>query len=190
MKKLRAYTKTSEGKAKMAEVIESYIEQGQSQTQGGSKIITLDEMNKIADGMIETLKSTARAKGLPDSVLKHFDSLHHSSPVLIKGKNKKEYEIEISFGDDLSRFSLRLENGDRTGDGVENIVSLFDTGYSAKRSVKGIWDEHEELGIITSLKHREGLNFMSESVNEFNRSYGSNYKVKAVITADPEYYTR
>jgi hypothetical protein len=93
----------------------------------------------------------------------------------------------------LSRPSLLITSGDargkRTGGGVENIVSLFDTGYKTNKQVHGVWDSHSELGDIGSKTERQALYFIEKAVSRFNLYYAKDYRSEAVIVSDGKFYS-
>lgn len=193
MKKVQAYANTSAGKALIKSKIKEYRETGIEKTAGGSVILTEQRMCRIAENMITILKTNAGLAKLPQSVLSHFDSLEYTRPLKL---NDTSYFIEIHFTDDLSRLSLKIMTGKykgkRTGDGIENIVSLFDTGYPmddrSLKPVHGVWDGHEEAGIIRSRTFRDELRFMQNSIDEFNRVIGKRYGVVAYLNHEDGYY--
>lgn len=191
MSKVRAYTKTNEFKDRCNNYISKCRIDGKSRTDGGGTIITEDTMCKAAETMITILKQTAQEHQLPKSVQEHFNSLDYSQPEIV-GKYGDTYQIDIWFTDDLSRMSLLIAKGNRagtrTGSGIKNIVSLFDTGYTANSAVFGVGSGHENTDVIKSLEHRDGKWFMSEAIESFNRLWGEIYGVHAIITADPEFY--
>lgn len=192
MSKVNAWAKSDEGKLRCQEHIDKCRKEGKQKTDGGGIIITEELMCKAAETMISILKQTAQAHQLPTSVLDHFNSLEYSQPKVV-GTTGNKYQIDIWFADNLSRMSLLVVKGSRagqrTGQGIKNIVSLFDTGYSASSSVFGVWDGHEDDGIIKNLAHRDGKRFMSEAIESFNRVWGKVYDVYAVVSADPEFYS-
>lgn len=184
MKKINSYAKSADGKEKISNTISKYRQEGRDITYGGGRVTTVESMAKAAETMISILKQTAASKMLPQSVLDHFNSLSYSQPEII-GKEGNQYKIDIFFTDDLSRPSLTIvsgaKKGQRTGEGVKNIVSLFDTGYDADKKVYGLWEKHENLGIVSSVSHRDSLGFMKEAVEMFNRSEGISYNAVAYI---------
>lgn len=193
MRMLEEYKKSPAGKEKFRNYINNLVTTGGAgaKTSGGSHVTTLNDMRKYAEELILMLKSIAYRKQLPESVQRHFDSLQYSEPREIHG----EWVIEIMFMDDLSRMSLRVKNKDgsvgRTGDGIDNIVSLFDTGYEASKSVYGYWDRSDGTSRrIKSKKERDGIGFMQEVVDDFNNTFAGREDVYAKITADEEYYLR
>ena len=189
--KVKEFIKSPDGKTRINDFILDSAESGRMSTEGGGKILTLDMMNQAADTMIRILRETAAISKLPESVLAHFNSLTHSSPIRMpSGK----YRIDIYFKDDLSRMSLisvfGQREGSRTGEGIENIVSLFDTGYRAGDTVFGIWEHHSEPNPIESLQMRESKFFMRKAVDRFNQEYGKQYSAEASITAPDEFYSK
>lgn len=192
MLKVRAYAKTNEGKKRSQEYIAQCRKEGRNITYSGEMVVTEEVMCRAAETMISTLKQVAQEQQLPASVQEHFNSLEYSQPKIV-GKQADAYQIDIWFADDLSRMSLLIPNGSRagqhTGDGIQNIVSLFDTGYTASRSVFGTWDGHEDVGVIKSREIRGGKQFMSQAIESFNRAWGEIYGVRAMIAADTEFYS-
>ena len=188
MIKVKAWAKSPEGQKRMHDTIKAYREQGVKETKAKSRIVSKNDMARIAEEMIRILQSKAQAAGLPQSVLEHFYSLVYDPPVTVDEKNGV-YTVDIYFQDDLSRMSLLItkgkRKGQRTGDGIENIVSLFDAGYEASKPVFGTWHGHEDLGNIRSKTHRDGANFIRDAIDTFNQKYGAEYFVTA--SASEEY---
>lgn len=93
----------------------------------------------------------------------------------------QSYEYRISFGrsdDDLTRNSLLITSGEkneqRTGEGIENIIALFERGYVIGKTVPfGKW-ESKSRGFkqdTIALGRRAGLNAIAECIERFNRTY-------------------
>lgn len=192
MSKVRAYVKTNECKKRSQEYIAQCRQDGRITTESGETIITEEIMCRAAETMIATLRQIAQEHQLPASVQEHFNSLEYSQPRVV-GNQGEAYQVDIWFSDDLSRMSLLIPTGkragQRTGDGIQNIVSLFDTGYSASHSVFGTWGGHEEDGVIRSRSQLDGKHFMSQAVDSFNRAWSEIYGVRAMIAADTEFYS-
>lgn len=186
MRKAKQYEKSEAGKKRIAEYIDKCRKEGKHITESGGVIITEQDMIRAAEEMIKILRDTAFAKNLPESVKEHFYSLYYNQPIPY-GKEGGQYKVDIQFGDDLSRMSLKITSGkrkgERTGEPIENIVSLFDTGYDASKQVFGSWDGHGD-DTIGSLTHRDALNFMEEAIDAFNREYGGRLNVIAYISSD------
>lgn len=196
MAKVKDYAKSKEGKRRMREYIDWCIENNHPLA-SGDKLVTKDKMEFLAGKMIEILKATATASGLPASVLEHFDSLSSSTPAI---DGRGVYRVDIFFTDDLSRPSLSAvkynsqtgkyeKTGATIGEGVYNIVSLFDTGYmvTKNRNAFGFWEKENVL--TTILPEREALYFMERAVETFNRMYGSEFKVDAQVHGGSKYYS-
>lgn len=62
--------------------------------------------------------------------------------------------------------------------GVDDMAKLFNDGYSAGGTVVGEW--HGMM--ISSLQHREGLDFVNKGVDAFNSSYGGEYNAHAEVS--------
>lgn len=92
----------------------------------------------------------------------------------LQGSNG-EYTISIGFDEDaVRRKSLDPE---KYPDGLTNIVKLFVTGYSARGTVRGVWEGHGDA-VIESLKERRANDFLEQAVAEFNKKYDGNAKAK------------
>ena len=194
-KRLKEYEKSSEGKKRKKEFLENCIENDIRKTEAGSVIVTEEMMEEAARLMIQTLKNVAFAtEELPESVRAHFASLDNSPPTKVSTPLGDRYIVNIYFTDDLSRFSLVIAKGRRrgqfTGEGIDNIVSLFDTGFAAKSTAHGLWYGHEDIGPIKSKQSRAGLYFMRDAVRLFNDKFSKKYGVEAYIAADSKYYAR
>lgn len=192
MSKVKGFVDSDVGQKKMDNKIMHYRKSDTSKTAAGCNIITFEEMNDFAYKMIDILTNQNEVYSLPESVRNHFEYLVHTEP---KELYEGVYYTDIMFSPetDLSRKSLFAlkgkKAGTRTGSGIKNIVSLFDTGYNASKRVVGSWDGHSMEGQqVYSLTHRDPLGFMLESVEEFNRQYKDLYGVEAMITADTEFY--
>lgn len=186
LKKMKEWEESDAGQAKINREIYKLRreKQGIYRTEGGSNIVTIDAMHRAAQIMIKVLQETASAHRLPASVLDHFNSLEYNAP-MVAGKQGEWYAVEIYFEDDLSRPSLLIVSGkragQRTGEGIDDIVSLFNTGYEyTGHIVTGVWDSHPEAPApLVARRSRDGLNFMEEAVSSFNRQYGAMYNVYA-----------
>lgn len=198
MDSVRKYAESKEGKKRMAQKIAEYKRDGVEMTGGGSMIMTLRKMEQIADSFIDMLQMNAYTSRMPQSVYEHFDSLKHTSiePVSSFGSdnygstNVENYSVDIYFEDARThrtfRPSLRIPAkifsgfSARTGDGIDNIVLLFNNGYArTRKAVSGIWDGHEELGIVWGTRERAGMHFIEATIEEFNRIY-NRYGVTAM----------
>lgn len=121
------------------------------------------------------------------------------------GKGKSggiKYRIDVGFHDEsaLHRNSLRksMIGKQRTGKGIDNIISLFDTGGGSK-VVHGYWDGREDYNsnngnppyITTPVPVFSQTGFMLAAVESFNRECGDVYSCVATISApDPRFYIR
>lgn len=90
-----------------------------------------------------------------------------------------KYYINISFDGDKFRESLVP---DKYG-GVDNIVALLNSGYSAGHTVYGVWNGHTD-NKIPSLAERGGAHFIEQAVAEFMSSYAKLYGVTDIEVAD------
>lgn len=188
-----AYIKSTAGQKKIEDCIKKYTKNDVRETDAGSKVITISVMKEAANELINLMKT--KASGTPDSVIEHFNSLDVLGPY---ESNDGEYIMGIYFKDDVSRVSLYEE---KYPEGLRNIVALFNNGYSAGDYVYGYWDGHtpssassenvlrQHYGAsytyIRSLRHRDGMHFINNAVDEFIGKHGTEYNVTAEV--GPEY---
>ena len=152
---------------------------GVGQTQGGSKLLTAAEAEWLASQFIAILRS--KASGLPESVAAHFASLDHGGASEFA---EGFFTVPIYFGDDLSRPSLFDVFTDApTGEGIDNIVALFNNGANASGRVFGFWDGHD-LGPVWSVPTRPALGFMQAAKSDFEGAYGGAYGAYIILGGD------
>ncbi len=183
MDKVNAFSKSNTGSKKINEYIDKCVKDGRGVTEAGSTIVTKQAMIRAAETLIMKLKESASQYNLPNSVREHFNSLRATAPY---ESGKQGYKIDITFEDDLSRMSLLItsgkNSGQHTGEGISNIIALFNNGYDASSKVFGLWESHGEN--ISSLTHRDSLNFMESTVESFNREWGNFYNAYAYISSE------
>lgn len=180
--KLEAYAKSPAGKKAIRDVIHDIIIGSKQSIDGG--IVTLQGMDDLAFEFKSMINDEAAIVSLPDSVFSDLDSLWYQDP---HEREDGKYEVVFTFDGDVSRPSLMSIFGKRnepktvgrTGDGIENIVYLFETGYPVSsegtpRHVYGTWDGHEDLGVIRSRNVMAGLHFIQSAVDKFNAKYSKN----------------
>lgn len=201
MGKVGAYSRSVEGKLRMKQRIDSLASAGINKTAGGGEIITETDMYRAAIKMMDVLKQAARESNLPPSVMQHILTMDCSKPYKMSDGHM---EIWIYFGGDMHRDSLEdgygyYEDkfGGYTGEGVNNIVALFNNGAHAKNYTYGWWNGHAAAGDavahsgaddgfawVKSKKDREGLHFIQQAVNDFNGNYSADYNVTAIAGDD------
>lgn len=187
-KKLKQWSLTKPGKQRMSDAIRTMKKQGKRKTAGGSEILTIPMMQALAQELIHTLKTTAASYNLAPSVMKHFDSLDYA----IEDSGSGDYECYIYFTDDLSRNSL--ETDDSQGEGINNIVALFNNGYVASAPKYGWWNGHSPTGesvyrsgqnnnsaYVRSTQARPSLHFMQAAIEDFYKKYKSKYKMSVLL---------
>lgn len=187
MSKAKAFSESPEGKRRMEACIEKYKMEGRTETAAGSKIVTEKMMWEAVSKFLYVMRTTAADYDLPESVIRHINSMESSSRIT---KTPEGFEIYLYFGGDLHRDSL---DNDLGYEGIDNIVALFNNGYHAKNYVYGWWDGHRATGDSVlrsgpyndfawarSKKEREPLRFIQQAVADFNANYGAGYGVTAV----------
>lgn len=188
-KKVQAYSKTKAGKEKMRQAIEYKRDHNEPRTGCGDEILTRAKMVELANELIDVIKSTAASYDLASSVMRHFESLNFRVQDIGKGK----YSCEIYFSDDMSRESL--DAGEYTGDGINNIVALFNNGYVASAPKYGWWNGHMATGeslyrsgtfdgnyaYIKGTQARPSLHFMQQAISSFVGKYKGVYPLNVLL---------
>lgn len=191
---INKYLSSNKGKEKVRNVLTSYAQQGKVKTNAGSLIFSEDIMfravNDLKAMIIKNyMEADASNPNHPNSVFMDVSSISADLPILTNG----QYEVALRFTNNLSRDSLDSDNYD----GVDNIIALFNNGYTARNYVYGWWDVHKFPGghavinnvvvdsdIYTRSKlSREGSHFMQKAVDEFNAAYGR-YGITAILNKD------
>lgn len=95
---------------------------------------------------------------------------HSSTPVMPDGSAT----ASISLGGDLFRPSLYPAGYG----GVNNIVALFNNGYTASHHVYGSWHGNR----VRSRLSRPGLHFMQAAVADFNGGHGAANNIVARLS--------
>lgn len=186
--KFNQWAKSPEGRAKISGKMEEYYKKGISRTKSGDDIVSEKRIAIAASKFRRCLESAARDAGLPDSVMAHILSMDYNPKPIYVGDG---FEILFLFGGDLHRDSLDNDEG---YEGIDNIVALFNNGYSAKDYVYGWWDGHsptgsallrsatpgEDFAWVRSKKDRAPLHFIQKAIDDFNGNYGSELNMTAV----------
>lgn len=173
MSKTKAFAESTEGKKRMEACLEKYKKEGRSSTAAGGKLITEETMYEAGDKMISVLRDMARNMDLPESVMKHFDSLDCLPPVRMPDGS---YTMAIYFEDDLHRDSLMPDRYE----GAHNIIAILNNGYSENKNMEKVWGVWHGAR-IHALTGRAGLQFMQQAVSDFNGNYSSDYGVVASV---------
>ena len=178
-KKIMDYAKSDKGQKRMTSTLKKYVNTNVDKTDAGSTVINKKRMRAAAKALVNYVKTAAQSSGVADSVLADISTLKASEPKYVGGTT---WEVELSFGGDLSRPSLEPE----TYGGVTNIIALFNNGYpkDAGRSaaiahVSGYW--HGEF--VNARPSREALHFMQQAVIEFNTKYAQTHNTYVTLDA-------
>lgn len=143
--------------------------------------------DKVPDSIQELLNEDLGIRGM----VSPYEFSIYSQGVEFKGA--ANYQLDIGFSDTFSsntklyRPSLRWKRRRSPYKGINNIISLFDTGYTARSRAYG-YNRHGDY--VASTPHRDGMAFMSTAVEMFNNKYGDEYNCYAYISADPQFYIR
>lgn len=176
---IKKYHKTSEGK----EMIEDYkIVYSMSKpksfsaryAKSGIKPMTKKRKKEIAEDMADILHRHI----ISDTASKHGDGLKsfERSSIIVKSSllDDGSTSMKVLFDKNaIHRDSLVPD----VYDGVDDIIRLFEKGYTAHGSVKGVWATHGAEA-VWSLKHRDPNDFMNAAVSEFNRKHWKEAKAE------------
>lgn len=187
--KIKAFSETDIGKEKMRDAIREKRKSGDGKTAFGSEILTTKRMAELAEELITVIRNTAASYDLAPSVMEHFDSLRY----IVQDHGDDTFECDIYFADDLSRDSLETDYN--PGDGIDNIIALFNNGYVASAPKYGWWNGHsptgESLGhsltgdesyaYVKGKQARPSLHFMQRSIDEFYSKYKNKYPLSVVL---------
>lgn len=177
--KFLSYMQSPQYKADMKGQIAQLRKSGKDGDALGLDIVSIPEMEAALQALIGILRSYSG--GLPSSVAAHFDALVASGISI--ASDDSGASASVSFGGDLSRPSLVRSDGSAAG-GIDDIVMLFDQGYSASSRVYGYYSNWGALKrdpaegpsgdmVIASLQTRPGLGFLESAIDAFNAQYGS-----------------
>lgn len=170
MSKVQAYSQSSAGKKKIADSIADIQDNG-GVAQSGARFRTQSDVEQAVEIMKGLLYRSADASGLPESVMEAFDEMSHSTTLV---QPDGSATASISLGSDLSRQSLDPFRYS----GIDNIVALFNRGYTASDHAYGYWH-----GIkMRSLKERPALYFMQAAVADFNSGHGASNNIVATLS--------
>ena len=194
--KLAAYLKSPAAKKKIDAKMQEYHSSGAAYTTSGVSLAPEDRMMHASAKFMELLHKNALACDLPASVIKHIEDMMSARPI----QTKDGFELPLFLGGDLHRNSL--DDGWGIGsngyNGIDNIVALFNNGYTASNYVYGWWYGHRgttpevrfrsgDLGFgdvddawVRSKISREPLHFIQQTIADFNGNYGADYDVTAV----------
>lgn len=170
--KAKACTSTAQFQKKIEQKADALITSGGIYDTIGGRKVTISGMEMAAGKFIEVLQNEIAGS---DIAISSAISLDHGAPQKV-GTNR--YQIDVWFTNNMHRDSLVPG---KYG-GVDNIVALFNNGYSAGNSVYGIW--HGEQ--IASLTERTGIHFIESAVRNYMANYASEYGV-IDIAVDPAY---
>lgn len=189
LSKLQKWSKSDEGKKTMDHAIHDLEVNGVSTTNAGSLIMTPQMKYLAARALIwqvnEIVDNYRAAGKIPDSIAALASTLGYGSIEYMENSTYFGSKISLSFQDDVYRNSLWYEDKEtgeqlRTGDGIDNIVMLFNDGYGPIKQVWGRWETHNDI-LVGSKTFREHLGFLDEAVEIFNATDGLHYNCYAYI---------
>lgn len=201
--KVNSYMKSEECNKKVKSYISDCASKGVKSTPSGAPVLTKETIEEVSNLFLKMYYESAN-QFIPDMSI-----TGSGKGAFSVAQNMKEMTmLEIEFNPDSSRQVVTLGFPDdsilhrnslyyrdrfnnqirRTGGGIDNILALFNNGYSTGEitQVSGYWErhEHEHKGKIRSRKYFYGYNFMSEVIEEFNSTYGAMYNCKAICIND------
>lgn len=183
---VNAWAESETGKRVMSNYIKGCAAKGAT-TRSGASVVDLDMMRRDAAILANEIVKTAASYDLAPSVMHDISSIACSEPYQTNDGN---FRIDLGFTADLSRESLYDD-----GEGIVNIIALFNNGYMASDRVYGFWEGHKYTGsenvlrvtpgenyaYIPSKIGRPALQFMQQAVRNYNETYGKRHYAKAVL---------
>ena len=184
--KLEAINNTDKIKRKKEKVLKQH-QRDDEPFANGEYVIGPKAAARLADALVQLIKMR-----LPESIREVGNSITCGKPY----KSGDGYHVAIHF-DKNAIYRDSLENDDPyfseyngfTGEGIENIVALFNNGYNAGGNVYGWWQGHrptgeafarsthgsEDYSWVKSVKSRDPMHFMQDAVEEFNTMFKDKY---------------
>lgn len=172
-RKIKTYAKTDSGKKKMNSFIKG--KNGVDMVKYNGKLIPADEfMYMVAEDFYDELLSIAYGElSLPEqkSVRENIAATTVSGRPEIIGEYSGDghlWSIDIAIGGTdkaalyRNSFRVRSNSEKRTGDGIDNIIAMFNNGVKADGAVFGNWDGHGHDG-YWSERTRPTLKFVQEA---------------------------
>lgn len=186
MDKVRKFSKTDNGKSIMNKKIKSYMHDGVFRTNGNSTIATesdmIHEAEKLKRSILDTVQSLVASGELPECIYQIVNEMNIEMPFERKSfiDGETQYEMGLWFDDDMiKRQSLmRVDNKDiRTGNGINNIVAMFNNGVDTDKTVFGIWENHlgQEIFVGKSKNKRPALRFMQDGIESYKKYLMTEY---------------
>ena len=195
LSKTHAFIKSQRGQRRIKTVLKQAMQNG-GVLPSGRKVI--DEID-IALAVTEFLSLLrAYAADLPDSVYKPIVEAYDGTPVY----TPRGCEVPIYFAGDMSRESLEDGEYGRTGEGVDNIVAVFNNGAHARATAYGWWTSESvrtpyslksaggDSVWVPSKKDRAPMQFIQRAVNDFNSGWGKDNGVHISAADIAEIYQR
>lgn len=173
--------KTPEAMREAQILLEEYIKSGgigSLVSKTGHKIPTLRMMKDIANKFIDILSDVVGSYPsgslyytMPESIARYL----YNARIMGPEKRGNTFVFKIDIPGNLHRESLYPAG---YPDGVDNIVRLFDEGYTAKHMA---FKKMPNGMTKYSLTHRNALNFMQSAADAFNSSLGQEWGAKVSI---------
>jgi len=164
--------------------VDGYMLGTESISADGATQFNIKPLNETAEMFISTMKDEISRLEISRLAAKAISNIKSQKPYVLSTSNSspRKYVITIYFDGKLERDSLFSEYTNKDGitkegypDGVDNIVALLNAGYSARRSVYGVWNKNGRGGSkgerIPSLKERPGTFFIQSSVKSFEEGH-------------------
>lgn len=183
LKKTKKFIKTDECSQLIKEKRIEAFDKGKSfgvSTDGG--ITNKNAYRGVASGFLNRINPGDNASDALNSIIEQLPNNSQVSQVKKVGKDC--YSVNLSFDKDyLYRPSLWTGSyyGDEyTGEGIHNILALFNNGYVLKGRTPFGWWESRDVYLRTVPREKEPLKFMQKSTKEFLNLYKNKYEIKEI----------
>lgn len=176
MKKVKAYSATSKGQKEITEATVNRLHTSKGSDKG------LNEKSIVGYGykLGQAIYSNAY-ENFPDSVSYLLSNFFVSEPVLDIGRTSNGkyiyYNVSLDFDcppSSLYRPSLAKDkNGtEHTGEGINNIIALFENGYDTDHIWWGYWESHSNMHIRTK-PYRPALGVIADAIHDWAGEVGA-----------------
>lgn len=178
MKKVKDFIETPKGREKISEArIDAFTKGKNFGT--GEGITSPADYTKVADHYFDTLTATVKGDGRSSASLKEIvGNLKASAKILNPAKvSRTRIGVEIEF--DKKSLERESVDHDYNGDGIDNIVALFNNGFDVPEgnTPYGDWEHHGTWYHIKGWTHRDPLKFMQAASRKFKAENREKYKL-------------
>lgn len=189
--KTKAYGKSNAGQNKIKELREKAFDRGAT-FGSGDGITSKSDYKRVANEYLEYLyQYSVNNPQMGDAITRIIqETIAHafiSEPTKV---GKGQYKVQVIFDEELlKRDSLSYAPTKKYprghGDGINNIIALFNNGYDLpedKKTPYGLWKTHSVKK--PARRHRDQLQFMQQSMQEFLTKFKNKFDITSMELGD------